>query len=499
MQEFDILIIGNGILGLSTAYALIQKEPKLRIGILGPKHQAYSGTLAAGAMLGAYGEITRSTFSSPYGLSKLKIAIQAATMWPSWIHELNEILPQNEQISINSGTFILLNGKSSRLDDYNFGAILNGLSLHKEPYEEICSSDIPGLNPIEDCRPLRALYLPKEGSIDSERLMFALQKCIEASKTTTIIHDVAKIIEQKQNKISVYTEKNESIQASNILIAAGSNSQQLINQLHPLKNNIPLILTGVGNAILLKKPPVAYNHVIRTPNRAGACGIHVLPRNDSLYVGASNHWALHPSQNPKVKYLHYLMKNSGEQINQDFENSEVIQILTGNRPITVDGFPLVGKTSIPGVFVLTGTYRDGLHNSPLLAAHIANLMLSKKCSLIENYFHPERLPIQTVEKEKSIEDAVDDFIGAGYDHSMNLPRIGWELMFKDMVRKHLYEIYYKLETNYALPPELLSMLSRCSENEFNFFKNYYAKLEKSLKFHSTSQISENLNIEVDIT
>jgi L-2-hydroxyglutarate oxidase LhgO len=70
MQTFDVLIIGNGILGYSTAYALFMEDPSLKIGIIGPSNCLAGATKAAGAMLGCFGEITKSGQSSLHGIKK---------------------------------------------------------------------------------------------------------------------------------------------------------------------------------------------------------------------------------------------------------------------------------------------------------------------------------------------------------------------------------------------------------------------------------------------
>lgn len=125
MRNYDIAIIGNGILGYSTAYALRQKDPQLKIAIIGPHDQQQSSTLAAGAMLGCFGEVTTATFESTYAHSKLEMAFTASQLWPTWLDAINNSLGNDAKpIRTTRGTFILLNTESSTRDDENFKAIL---------------------------------------------------------------------------------------------------------------------------------------------------------------------------------------------------------------------------------------------------------------------------------------------------------------------------------------------------------------------------------------
>ena len=52
------IIIGNGIIALTTAFRLLKKlAPTDNISIIGPKNRPGSATLAAAAMLNSFGEI----------------------------------------------------------------------------------------------------------------------------------------------------------------------------------------------------------------------------------------------------------------------------------------------------------------------------------------------------------------------------------------------------------------------------------------------------------
>ena len=62
MATVDLSIVGNGILGLMTAYELTNKDSSLKIAVIGPSGQKGGASQASGAMLGCFGEITDQTF-----------------------------------------------------------------------------------------------------------------------------------------------------------------------------------------------------------------------------------------------------------------------------------------------------------------------------------------------------------------------------------------------------------------------------------------------------
>src|SRR5262249_54861571 len=160
---------------------------------------------------------------------------------------------------------------------------------------------------------------------------------------------------------------------------------------------------------------------------AGGCGIHTMGyETDRLYVGATNYVNYSPKTRNKLRYEYYLLQSAMEQINQNLHNADILRWSTGCRPVSLDTFPLIGKTSIEGLWLLSGTYRDGFHFSPLLAQEMAKKILGSKESWIGDAFPAERHPIQTINPSQSIEQVVQQLTASGYEHGMHLPRIGWD-------------------------------------------------------------------------
>ena len=73
LTTVDLSIVGNGILGLMTAFELTNKEPNLKIAVIGPADRKGGASQASGAMLGCFGEITDQTFVNDQALSLIHI------------------------------------------------------------------------------------------------------------------------------------------------------------------------------------------------------------------------------------------------------------------------------------------------------------------------------------------------------------------------------------------------------------------------------------------
>ncbi len=475
-MTYDIIIIGNGILGLSTALSLALLDSSLKIRVIGPETREGGASVAAGAMLNTFAELTSTSLKSYAGQEKFNLSLQASKRWDAWIQRINDFLEPANHITYQKGTFLLLNSKSGVLDSENFYSILKALQEYNEPYEETNPEQIPGLYPLEDCRPLRSLYLPNEGSIDSGEFMKALKDI--ASNHYNISFIDGKVISfnlEGHSIISVNTEKGEIINAKDFVLAMGSYSQKLIDTLPQLSRRMPRLLSGMGCSVIVNQDQNnIVKHVIRTPNRSGACGLHVMPQGQDLYIGATNNVYIDPKTQHKVGFTHFLLECALEQINQNLHKSDMKNFHTGNRPATIDTFPLIGETSINGLWLLTGTYRDGFHQSPYLGDGLARKILGLPSEL-NSIFTPERPLINNFTKEESIEEAVRHYMSGAYERSMKLPKAGWDEVLRNLIYKRVNYIYDRLETDFGLSPDMLMMFefSDNFEESLDSFKDYF--------------------------
>ncbi|GAA2325435.1 FAD-dependent oxidoreductase [Streptomyces kunmingensis] len=276
----DVVVVGNGIIGLSTAFELSQRAPDLRIAVIGPAAREGAASVAAGAMLNCFGEATVSTLGDPASVAK-------------------------------------------------FGVRLAG---------------------------------------------------------------------------------GETMSAPAVVVAAGSRTRRFIEQL-PL-GAVPLMLQGTGLAVLTQRHDDAagFDHVVRTPNQPGACGLQLVPLGDRghEYIGGTNLPSFLHSTGPSLGVSFNLLRRACEDFDHRLGYSHIHRWLVGHRPVTLDGFPLLGAVpSCRGLVFASGTYRDGFHSSPVIAPHIADVVLDRATAHPHFVpFAPERPPIERT----SVAAATDQFV-----------------------------------------------------------------------------------------
>lgn len=478
MSKFDVCVIGNGVLGLSTARALVLENPKLRVAVIGPAPRLRGASGAAGAMLGCFGEVTHKLTTSPFGKVKIDLAFRATGMWPRWIESLNAELPADMHLRPDMGTFIINNNKSGTIEDANYAAIIATLNQYQARWEEVVPADIPGLDPADDGRPLRAIFVPGEGSLDSGRLLAALTEVHQRSSSVTLYDDEVARLELDESRVHgvVLSSDGTRIEAPIVVLAAGIASQPLLDQ-HPwLARRIPRVFAGGGNSVVIDTDQDVCPHTVRTPNRAFACGLHQVPRGKQrAYLGATNHITLRPFERANASDMHFLLECAMEQLHQGYQSARLVSWQAGNRPVPVDGCPIIGKTSVDGLWLLTGTYRDGLHLSPLLTQSIASEIQGGK-PLFDHPFTPERKPLPFYSREEAIEAAVAHYTAVGYEHKMSIPKVGWHALFKRQFRATAEAIYAAIGSELTLPPEFVPMIDSDRENQVRFFREYFQEV-----------------------
>jgi glycine oxidase len=479
MHNYDIAIIGNGVLALSTAFLLLDKDSNLKIAIIGKETREGSSSYAAGAMINYIGEVTSSTLKNKFLREKLEISIQAGKNWKPWLEKINNDTPLENQVRLNDGTFVILNSLGGSLDSDNYDAIQQAAQIYQEEIQEVHPKEVPGMNPIDSCRAIKALFLPNEGSINPVALIKNIKAKL-AKHNVTFYDSNAHMLKHQNNSSTITLDNNEVITGQKLLLAAGSFTQIFINQLPDIAPKIPILLAGVGiSAVVSQTKPDNIQHVIRTPNRSGACGLHVLKRSESeLYIGATNNIAFSPSKKQKVGLSQFLLKCAIDQIDQDIYNSEIINWRVGNRPVTIDSFPLVGKTSLENVFILAGTYRDGLHQSPMWAQYVADVMYGSKPEF-EHSFKPERKLIPVLNnKEESINEVVNHYMAGLHEHRMVLPSLFPEKNFEGLLKNKFKSIYEQLSTEFPMIPDIMFLfeLSENNDDNIKFFREYFKKM-----------------------
>ncbi|MBS1140976.1 MAG: dependent oxidoreductase [Proteobacteria bacterium] len=472
----DTVIIGNGILALTIAFRLSRAAgEKDTISIIGKRERTGSATLAAGAMLNSFAEIEADSLDNELDLYRFELSHLATKMWPKFEQELitaaGSCLPSGCRNCqgfqgggcVDCGTYIVNNTAADDLDDENFDAILNALREFNEPHELISPRDIPNYLPDQRYRATRALYIFNEGWFNPRLMIEKLEAILANSPQVNFINtNVAKLLKENETVSAVELEDGSAIAGENFILAAGAAVSDLVNN-SALGIDIQRIFYGVGVSVEIRSPDFPHKKCIRTPNRGLACGIYSVPYitadcNDHILLGASNFISPTPYPYGRITSVESLLKAGMEQINRNFYRADLVRVNVGWRPTSQDTYPMIGRTSIQNLIIVSATKRDGFHMSPLISEYVVAMLNGQPVDKRFDVFAPERSPIRPLTREQAINKAVRHQTSAAYQHGFSPSKSRMPEQVGKMFRDELERLHDQVGAyDWGIPPEMLDM------------------------------------------
>ena len=472
------VIVGNGILALTTAFRLARRAaPDDRITLVGKRSRPGSATLAAAAMLNSFAEVEAGGLESELELYRFELSHLATRMWPRFVQEIIEVagsrLPGGcakcEGLCggcLDRGTFIVNNTAADDLDDENYDAIIAALDRFDEPHQHVSPKEIPNYAPEQRHRATRAVYLPNEGWMNPRLTVDALEAALSAFPQVLSVDAEVDRLEASQGAIAAAVlQDGRRIEGDRFLLATGATATDLLAR-SALGTRVQRVFYGVGVSIEVRSPDFPHKKCIRTPNRGLACGVYSAPYflgpdqpHDHVLIGATNFISPVPyPHGGRLTSVESLLRAAIEQINANFYRADLVRVNVGWRPTSQDTFPLVGPTSIPNLIVATGTKRDGFHLSPLFSEYLAAMIHGEPVDPRFSAFAPERKLIFALTREQAISKAVRHQISAAYQHGFSPSKSRMPQQIAAMYRADLEKLHDQVGAHaWGIPAEMLDM------------------------------------------
>jgi glycine oxidase len=242
-----------------------------------------------------------------------------------------------------------------------------------------------GIVPLRDGEPRRLepaladsprVYLLKEQSVDPRLLVEAAAKA--AKQMGVIVHH-----ERRVEGVSLTPEHQLRVQTSRGLYTtttfvncAGAWSAEIGGVAVPARPVKGQMLCVIPQKLNLRR-------VVRSRD------VYLLPRNGRVIIGATVEEAgFDKTVNPTtIQKLHQAAARLVPAIGE----AKIIEAWAGLRPGSPDGLPIMGAGPLPGTYVATGHFRNGILLAPITAAVMSELIQGKTPRLNMSAFYPSRL------------------------------------------------------------------------------------------------------------
>ena len=343
MSTYEHVIVGAGIIGLTTAFELVRRgvDPQ-RIALVDPA-PASGATNVAGGMLAPAAEVQ-------YRQEPLyPLMLQSAELYPSLVADLVAAIPGTDVGYRTESTFVVAADRADATHlreltehQHTHGMDVDRLTLRQARTQE------PGLSP----QLAGVVEIPGDHQVNPRMFAAALLRVLEYKGVRLVREKAGALLWEGSACVGVEVgvDKRKVLGATTYVCnGLGARALGLPLNLRPVRGD--MLRLGAANA------PVG--RVIRAfvEDRP----VYIIPRTDgTIAVGATSREDAR--ERPAVDGVYTLLRDAIRVV-PALEDCELIEALVGNRPGTPDDLPYLGLGG-ENLVVSTGYFRHGI----LLAA-----------------------------------------------------------------------------------------------------------------------------------
>lgn len=357
----EVVIVGAGVIGLSAAWRLATCG--VRVAICDPAAGRGASWAAAG-MLAPVSE-------TYYGEEPLaRLLVSAAERWPSFAVELEERTGLAVRYRA-CGTVAVGVDASDRAAIDELASFQRGLGLEAR---RLSGHECRALVPVLAPGVAGGTEMPLDHQVDNRRVVEALRVACERSGAT-LIPETVRAVRLGGGKVSgVQLGGDRFLHAPVVVVATGAWTARLegvpagvLPPIRPVKGHV-LRLRGDPRAPLLER-------IVRGLVHGRTC--YLVPRADgSVVLGATVEERGFDDQ-VQAGAVHQLLHDARALV-PGVDELAWEESLAGLRPGSPDNRPYVGWTSVPGLAVACGHYRNGILLAPLTADAVVHVIRDGK-------------------------------------------------------------------------------------------------------------------------
>lgn len=398
-NDIDVIIVGGGMIGLSVAYWLTQKDKKVLV-------LEKTATLAAGSSGAGDGHIYHNTKMPGYHTN---LGFTGGSMYPEILKDLGD----NCGFTEGSGSYLLCDNEQ----EYEIvAAATKKMQESGADIYMLTGDELREREPYLSEHIYAASYAPSGGKIDPFELVFAYARKAEERGAEIICEaGVEEVIIENGKAVGVKTPKG-NFYAEFIIDAAGSWSAFLgkaAGLYVPVKPRKGQIVVTEGCAPMIKGPvttasnfcakiqPELMGLFSEMTKKLGHGAALEQTEAGTILIGATNEWDDFDKSNT-IEAIEWLISEACREM-PALRNCHFIRSFSGLRPFTPDHLPIVGKTDyLENYIFATGFEGGGLTLNPIIGKMVSEIICGEELCVTNEPLRPDRLVkpyIQATEEE----------------------------------------------------------------------------------------------------
>ncbi len=364
-----ICVVGGGVIGLGIAWRLARKGAAVEV-----FDRETAGRGASWVAAGMLAPLSEVGFEDE---GFLELGRESLRLYPQFVHELKE----------DAGVEVRLDTKGTLIIglDRDDAERLRRLCEFREhlglPVKWLSGTEAREIEPLVSPRTSSAIWIPDDHQVDNRGLVEALKTAIV--KCGGKLHEnrpVEEVLSEEGRVKGVRTEEGV-VDAAGVVIAAGCRSKQIGGI---PKGLLPPVRPVKGQIITLQEDPLySLTHVIRAPDA------YLVPKGDGRIILGASEEDMGFDTTITAGAVYKLLERGWEAIPSIYD-MPIQEIVAGLRPGSRDHDPIVGKTTMEGLYYATGHYRHGILLAPATAFEVSALILEGRSSDFFAPFGPTR-------------------------------------------------------------------------------------------------------------
>ena len=360
-SNFEVLIVGGGVVGLSAAWLLAKKG--LRVGVVDRSQMGREASWAGAGMIPP--GVPSSHFHLATPLEQL--AGLSSNAYANWSTELREATGiDNEYRRCGAVQISLSEEEAASLHERTERWKLTGIQ-----FESLASHAISEIEPeigLSSSAAHPAFLLPAEAQIRNPRHLAALESACRLEGVQLLANNAVSEFEISAGRVQQAVTSLGDLYADRFLLTGGCWTGELAQTL-----GIEIPLKPIrGQMVLLKGPPGLVRHNI------GAGQRYIVPRRDGHILLGSTMEDVGFEKGNTEEAVEELLA-FGRTLIPALAKLPVEQTWSGLRPATESELPLIGPIAgFENAWIATGHLRSGLQMSVGTAQAIADLIQGQK-------------------------------------------------------------------------------------------------------------------------
>lgn len=345
----DCVVVGGGLIGMFTARELARAGMTVTLlerNVLGQEASWAGGGIISPLYPWRYNEaVTRLVRWSQAAYPQLAAEIERESgLDPEWTQ---------------SGLLILDSDEQRQAVDW--------AQKYNYPCEIIAPEDVLGLEPALESVGSEGIWLPEVAQVRNPRLIKAMRGCL--------LHHGVRVVEGaevdgliiQQGRITGVRVNGQAQTAGRVVITSGAWSAGLLQEL-----GVRLQVKPVrGQMLLFRGRPGMVSRIVLSRDR------YVIPRRDGRILVGSTLEDVGFDKSTTATARQQLIAEA-KRLVPALASMEIEHQWAGLRPATPDGTPYIyADQHVPGLYVNTGHFRNGVVLGPASARLMADIVLDQ--------------------------------------------------------------------------------------------------------------------------